>query len=239
MDEVKRKVLLDLFVSPWTLLPAVTGLSAWMLSWGVGGNTTLNLVGLAGVLIGVGVQATRLVFGVERLTERAQSYQEQKKRAEREAYLDGLSHRLSRDDDLRNDECLRRLRAVRDLFDRDPPKRAATIAIRDTVLRLFDASVAQLERSHELWEKARRLPIGTGRPLMEQRRVAIDEVVVTVNHLTRTVERYNALQADAGGENELAALRGELDATIEAARRADEQMESLGKNPAYDEKEFE
>lgn len=239
MDEVKRKVLLDLFVSPWTLLPAVTGLSAWMLSFGVGGNMTLNLIGLTGVLAAAAIQATRLIFGVEQLTERAQGYQDQKKRVEREAYLDGLAKRLSHDDDPRNDECLRRLRALRDLFEQDPPKRAASIAIRDMVQRLFDASIVQLERSHELWEKARRLPVGTGRPLMEQRREAVDEVVITVNHLTKTVERYNALQAESDGDNELATLREELDATIEAARRADEQLETLGKNPAYDEKEFE
>lgn len=239
MDEVKKKVLLDLFVSPWTLVPTVTGLSAWMLSWGVGGNTTLNLIGLAGVMIGAGIQATRLIFGVEKLTEQAYGYQEAKKRAEREASLDDLARRLAQDEDNRTQECLRRLRALYGLFEQDPPRGAATIAIRDNVQRLFAASVRHLEYSYELWEKARRLPPGTRRPLLEQRGAAIDEVVLTVNHLTRTVERYNALQADNDGDDELARLREELDATIEVARRADEQMETLGKSPAYDEKEFE
>ncbi|TWT94816.1 hypothetical protein Pla108_36670 [Botrimarina colliarenosi] len=239
MDEVKKKVLLDLFVSPWTLLPTVTGLSAWMLSWAAGGNMTLNLIGLAGVVIGAGIQATRLIFGVEELTEQAYGYQEEKKRADRNSHLDQLAERLARDDDNRTEECLRRLRALHGLFEQDPPKGAAAIAIRDNVQRLFEASVRHLEHSYDLWEKARRLPVGTGGPLLEQRRAAIDEVVLTVNHLTRTVERYNALQADDGGDHELSQLRKELDATIEVARRADEQMDSLGKSPAYDEKEFE
>jgi hypothetical protein len=240
MDEVKKKVLLDLFVSPWTLAPIVGGLSAWMLSWGAGGNMTLNLIGLAGLLIGAGVQASRLIFGVEKLTEQAHSYQEAKKRADRQAHLDALAVKLTQDSDERDEECLRRLRALHELFENDPPRSSATIAIRDNVQRLFEASVRHLEYSHELWEKARKLPPGTRAPLLEQRSAAVDEVVLTVNHLTRTVERYNALQAKRdNNDNDLATLREELDATIEVARRADEQMESLGKPREYDEKEFE
>lgn len=239
MDEVKKKVLLDLFVSPWTLLPTVTGLSAWMLSWGAGGNTTLNLIGLGGVLLGAGIQASRLIFGIESLTERAHQHQTNQLRAEREIQLDVLAKQLARDEDPRTQESLHRLRALYSVFEHDPPRGAATIAIRDNVERLFDASIKQLERSYKLWLKIRKLPSGTRKPLMDQRREVVNEVVVTVNHLTKTVERYYELQANDSGEHELARLREELDATIEVARRADEHMDNLDKSPAYDVSDFE
>jgi len=238
MDDVKRKVLLDLFVSPWTLVPAVGGLSAWMLSWGVGGDPTLNLIGLAGVLVGVGVQASRLIFGVEKLTEQAHGYLTEQQRREQQARLDGLAARLTRDDDPRTQECLKRLRALYGSLEEEPARGHAAIAIREKVERLFHAAVRQLERSYELWEKARRLPPGTRKPLLEQRGKAVDEVVLTVNHLTRTVAQYHAFHAD-DTDDELAKLREELDATIEVARRADERMHTLESAPAYDESEFE
>ena len=71
MDKVKKKVLLDLFGSPGAVLPIVAGMSAWVLSWAIDGNTLLNLGGLVGVLGGAGFLATRLIFGLERITENA------------------------------------------------------------------------------------------------------------------------------------------------------------------------
>lgn len=239
MDEVKKKVLLDLFVSPWTLVPLVGGLSAWMVSWGAGGDPTLNLIGLAGVLVGAGIQATRLIWGVEELTERAHGYLSEQEQGKLDEYLDGLEVRLSQDDDWRTEESLKRLRALHaSLDDGEPPRGHAAMAIREKVEKLFGASVKQLEKSFELWEKARRLPKGTRGPLMKQRREAIDEVVLTVNHLQKTVAQYHSFHAD-DTDDELAKLREELDATIEVARRADERMENLETSPAYDESEFE
>lgn len=238
MDEVKKKVLLDLFVSPWTLVPFVGGLSAWMLSWGAGGDPTLNLIGLGGVLLGAGIQASRIIWGIESLTEQAHGYLTEKEQAELNARLDDLGRRLAADDDWRTEESLKRLRALHASLDDEPARGAAAIAIREKVEKLFHAAVKQLERSNELWEKARRLPKGTRGPLLEQRKSAIDEVVLTVNHLQKTVAQFHSFHAD-DTDDELAKLRQELDATIEVARRADERMDDLEASKAYDESEFE
>ena len=40
--DVRRKVLLDLFASPGTLLPTVGGLSALILSWAIDGGSSLS-----------------------------------------------------------------------------------------------------------------------------------------------------------------------------------------------------
>ena len=97
MDDVKKKVLLDLFVSPWVIVPMVGGLSAWMLSWGMDGSTTLNMIGLAGVLAGMGIQASRLIFGIEDLTKKAHTYVTEQEKLEQEQKLDQLMVRLKKD----------------------------------------------------------------------------------------------------------------------------------------------
>lgn len=237
MDEVKKKVLLDLFASPWTLLPMVGGLSAWMLSWAMNGSTSLNLIGLGGVLVGAGIQVSRLIFGLERLTEQAHGYLTEKQRKEREAQLDRLAVQLHQDDDPRTEECLLRLRKLYAALEEDPPTGNAII-FREKVDKLFHAAIRQLVRSLELWKKAKRLPGPTKRPLLAERKKAIDEVVLTVNHLTTTVEQYQAFQIK-DSDDELAKLREELDRTIEAARRADDRIDAIDTGRTYDEAEFE
>ena len=64
MDSVRKKVLLDLFASPWSVVPIAGGLSAWLLSWAVDGHMALNMAGLIGVMGGIGVMATRVIFGL-------------------------------------------------------------------------------------------------------------------------------------------------------------------------------
>ena len=61
MDDVKKKVLLDLFVSPWTVLPLAGGLSVWMLSWAAEGSAFLNVAGLAGVIAILAMRRLRRV----------------------------------------------------------------------------------------------------------------------------------------------------------------------------------
>ena len=125
------------------------------------------------------------------------------------------------------------------MFEQEPATSHAARTIREKVERLFHAAVRQLERSYDLWEKARRLPAGTRGPLLEKRKAAIDEVVESVNHLTRTVEQYHAFQLHES-DDELSKLREELDATIEVARRAEDRIGSLDdRTPLYDESEFE
>ena len=238
MDDVKKKVLLDLFVSPWTVIPIVGGLSAWLLSWGVDGSTTLNLLGLTGVLTGLGIQASRLIFGVEQLTEKAHGYLSAKERRDRDQRLDQLAADLQNDDDPRTEECLRRLRVLYASLEQEPASGHTAMTFRQKVDKLFQAAVGQLERSWELWTKAQRLPGRTGRPLLDERKKAIDEVVLTVNHLARTVEQYHAFQLE-DTDDELAKLRQELDQTIEAARRADECIDAIDKQKMYDEAEFD
>ncbi|MCC9608868.1 hypothetical protein LOC68_08110 [Blastopirellula sp. JC732] len=238
MDELKKKVLLDLFVSPWTIVPIVGGLSAWLISWGVDGNTTLNLLGLVGVLTGVGIQASRLIFGLEELTQKAYGYLTEQQRREREARLDELSRRLEQDEDPRSEECLMKLRTLYASLESETNPRGTAYAFREQVDALFYAAIRQLERSLELWEKANRLPHGAGRPLLTERQKAVDEVVETVEHLASTVQQYHSFRLK-DDDHELSKLRQELDRTMEVARRAEQVMDSIDAPPDHDEAKYE
>jgi hypothetical protein len=241
MDEVKKKVLLDLFVSPWTVLPVAGGLSAWLLSWAIDGSAALNVVGLAGVLAGLGMIATRLIFGLEEITHDAYAYLHERTRQEQEAALDDLDRRLSGDNDDRTQTCLRELRQLYRLFQeqvQDGKISGSTHRILDQVEKMFRACVTQLEKSYELWTSAQSLSGTARKSLLTQRDGVVAEVVETIRHLGRTVEQLHAFRRDESA-SELARLREELDDTIRVARRAEERIASLGQENVYDQAEFQ
>ena len=157
MDDVKRKVLLDLFASPGTVLPIAGGLTMLLASWATGGSPTLTFGGIAGVLGGLGVLASRLILGLEGMTKRAYDLVVGKQRAEQEAALEELDRNLCNDDDPRTQQCLRDLRMLYDGLQKkvkDGDVTPAAYEILEGVDKLFKMCVHQLEHSHELYEAA-------------------------------------------------------------------------------------
>jgi hypothetical protein len=103
---------------------------------------------------------------------------------------------------------------------------------------LFQAAVKYLENSYRLWEMANRLSGDARREMLDDRDRIVQEVHGSVEQLTKTVEQFRSFRATED-ETEFAKLRQELDETMQAARRAEERMASLGKSAEYDIHEFE
>ena len=230
MDDVKKKVLLELFVSPWTVLPLAGGLSAWMLSWATGGSTTLNLAGLAGVLGGFGMLATRLIFGIEEITHKAYAFLYDQQRRQREAALDALDAKLSSDNDQRSEHCLRELRHLYQIVQDQVQEGSISGSahhILEKVEQLFQACVRQLERSYELWRAAEKLTGRARQTMLRERDEIVQEVSESIQQLAASVEQLNSFKFRQD-EAELAKLREELDVSMRVARRAEQRMASLG-----------
>lgn len=241
MDNVRKKVLLDLFASPWSIIPIAGGLSAWMLSWGVDGSLALNLAGLVGVMGGVGVLATRLIFGLEKITEDAFTYLNAQQQLEQERELDDLTERLSGDDDPNTETYLSDLRTLYKSFVEDVEKGQLSGAVRPVlaqVQRLFKAAVKHLEYSHELWARASKLQGPAKQKLLQERRRVIEEVAETIDHLGTSIQQFHTFRLQ-DSDSELSKLREELDATMQVAKRAEERVSGLGRQVDLSAKEFE
>ena len=232
MDEVKRKVYLDLFASPYSLIPLAGGLTSLMASWAMSGQPTLTMAGILGVLGGLGVTATRLIFGLEGLTEQAYDYQLDKKQKEKEAQLDRLDALLEGDRDPRTESCLRELRLLYASLQKAAEKgniNASSYEILEGVGKVFDETVKQLEHSHSLWETARRMRGPARESILQQRDEVIRDVCVTVSEVGQMVDKY-LLTKTKQKRSELNKLRRELDESIEAARRAEARTAALDKS---------
>ncbi len=240
-DEIRSRVLRNIFAAPTSLVPMAAGASALMSSWVVGGNVYLAAAGIAGLAGGVGLMAYRWAFGVEHLTERAFDAIAAEQRRDRKASLDRLERQLRGDRDPRTQTYLRRLRKLYNDFQDDLNDGKVSRSARTVLLdvdNLFRAAVQRLEDSYDLWDTAMQMS-GDGKlAMMESRNRVIDEVHESVDHLSKIIEQFHSFRLKED-EGELSKLRRELDQTMQAARRAEERVEAIGKTINYNHSEFE
>ncbi|MEM8678679.1 MAG: hypothetical protein AAGF97_04895 [Planctomycetota bacterium] len=241
MDEVRRKIYLDLFASPWTLLPLVGGLTALLGSWAVGGNTELTFAGIAGVMAGAGIFASRIIFGLEQLTERAYSYVIERQQRQQLKALNSLKRKLQRDEDPRTEKLLTLLWQMYKTLEQDIKEgKIGTAAheVLEGVDRLFTVCVDHLERSYDLWRKSKRMR-GDGRDsALRRRETLISEVEESAGFLAKKIDQLEII-ADDAHQSELARLRAELDESIRVAREVENRKTELTENESYDPSEFE
>lgn len=238
MLEVRRKVLLDLFGAPSTLLTVVGGLTALLASWGLGGEPVLTFGGVAAVLTGAGIFATRVIFGLDQMTEAAHEHLQQQNQASRDAALADLDRRLTTDNDPRTQHALRKLRHLHEQFQTSMQGGSAigTYDVQDKVGLMFQVCVDQLEHSYHLWQTAAGLDGIPRQRIMNQREQLIQEVELTVQHIASAVQQYEGLKSFEK-TSDLARLRGELDESLRAARSAERRMAEWEHAPLKEEPE--
>ena len=236
--EFRRRMILNLVSSPATLGPFVAGVSTILGAWAVdasGGAPffagTLMLLGSAGALL------TRLIHRKEEIARAVAAELQAEERAARERALDALMARLSDDDDPRDDHALHDLRKLAEAIEeagRDltgGPEAAVASDIMLKVGELFEGCVRALERNAGLAERARTLRNKAARkPLEAERRRILDEVDVSLEALGTLLAKLSTART-AGGAT-LADVRGDLDRTLEVARRVEERMKSFDPDAA-------
>jgi hypothetical protein len=242
LDEVKRKVFVDLFASPGSVVPVVVGLTSLMYSWAVGGDPMANAVGIVGVLGGLGYFASRLTLGLETITRRAYESILQQHRDEQNRALDELERRLTADDDPRTEMSLRQLRSLYDTFQQSCQGGKLNATHHQLVTQvedIFHASVRQLKRSLQLHHLGGTLTGRARDQLIDERERVIREVLETRDHLSSAIEQFQTF-ALRRNNSELGRLREELDETLRVAKRTEERIAKIGReDKPYDESEFE
>lgn len=237
--EARKKVLLDLFAAPSILLPMVGGASLLMASWAFGLGSLVSFAGFAGIVIGIGIWASKLTFGLEAITKKAYDYVIEEKIKKQEARLNELHTKLTKDRDSRTQKALSSLRRLYEGFKKDVKEKGLsphTAGVLAKVEELFEACIRQLEHSYDLWETLKSLPTKVKSKIKDQRDDVVEEVVKTVDHLKNIIEDYHVIKVHQRTED-LARLREELEDKLAVAKRVEEGLYGEEKKK-YDESEF-
>jgi hypothetical protein len=237
LTDARKKVLLDLFGSPVTLLPWTIGAGCMVLSWMFGGVSLLNFGAIMGGLIGFGALATRFANYKHLLTNQ-RKYEHEEALKEQTKRLDELDGKLVNDKDSRTQNSLREIRCLYqdlqdDLEEEDVSHTAYQIV--ETIDALFSACISQLEHSYDLHCTAMKMRGKHKKRIKAEREAIVQEVVETTNHIAKAVEKFHLLKSKKK-KQDLSALRSELDINLEIAEKLDRQAyEDPDQDQAFEE----
>ena len=234
-DELRRRLLLRLFGSPITLLPALGGIVAatspllFPIDWGIP-----LFLGVLGISTAVGSLAFRGTVRREAIAGQILADLEAEAVQQRRKQLNLLKTRLKSDDDTRDENVLEDLLGLVEAVREDDSWRAGinVVAAADILVgidELFDTSVASLQRCVELRDMAQKLntPEASAH-LMAEREVLLGEIQQSVRALTALVTDLRVLgSGGAKHADRFSSLRKNLDRSLEAARRSGNEVADL------------
>lgn len=223
MDELRKKILLDVCVTPATVIPFAAGLSLLMLSVVLGAGW--GFFGFCLCLVGIGFVVTNFIFNYEGVTKRAIEQLRAEKKAEKDRYLDELDAKLASDRDPRDQEALRNLRQLYDSFAEDVKEGRVSVAACSSIHRqveeIFEKCVSQLSRQHEVWLMSRKVTGDIRAGLMQQKSIILDEVEASVENLANVMGEVRALGLKAQS-SELGKLKERLNNQLAAAKAVEQ-----------------
>jgi len=235
--EFRRRLLMRLATSPWTILPVLAGATVLLAAWAMDASSgVLPFAGVTAIIAGLGVMATRLMLGAELVGAEVVDEMKRDSTRDREKNLDELDRALVADGDERTEACLRDLRAMGKAFDEAKAPSGAgatnayTLDIAMGVDRLLKRCIASLEQALKLWKTADSMATEAAkRPVLERRETLVKEVQASIRQLGELLAGLQALGSSQAPGEDLARVRAELDERLNVAKRVEERMRSIEK----------
>lgn len=228
MDELKKKILLDLCVTPGTVIPTALGGSLLLLSVAMGG--TVAFLGFVCLLFGFGALLTNFVFNLGRISKKAAKEWQQKQQQKRDRDLDALDRKLESTRETADEEALRNLRALYGSFCGDFENGKVSHTVPPTMLgqidELFEQCIYHLTRSFEIFEQSKQVTGNLRKGLLKQRKELIDEVERSVETLAEVINEVRAMRIQTQ-KGQLGRLQRKLTGQLSVAKATEEQVRTL------------
>jgi hypothetical protein len=230
LDQVKRKVTLDLLLSPYSLVPAVIGATAMIATWANDGPAWLAFAGISGVIAGIGILVSRYMLSLDNLMQKAWENTRNEEKKKKDEQILALHDLLISDHDARVTTALRELVSAFAAFHKNINQKDINVPTKSTLVEkvnsLFDACLKQLERTHDLCQQQKQLSGNAKKTIRDQRDQIIADVQASIVSMGGTLDE--CIQIATNSEGNTSELRNELETSMKVARRTDERMSQLG-----------
>jgi len=155
---IKQKILLELFVTPSTMIPSLAGITMMLGGWSFD-SSTIMFLGFLGLLSSCGIGVWRLIFNLNDIANDFAEKTNNKESLMEEAALDALDKKLTKNKDPRDQKYLRKLRKVYNHFEEDFKNdklgKYVTEKTAQDIGNMFKNYVSLLEQSVIIWEHSR------------------------------------------------------------------------------------
>ncbi len=238
MNKLEKKILSDLVFDAWVLIPSWLGLSSLIVSWGVNGGPVLNFIGISSLLAGVGLLATKFIYNVDTIAEKARESIKLQEEEERNKELDHLDKILVANRDPEDQELLRELRQIFNEFKKkvENQETITAITVFGDVKKIFDTCIAHLVKSNELMELSKTTKnVSSRKAILASRSDILKEVKDAIVVLLETVNEFHSKDVSVNS-SDLSELTEELKLTMMAAKKTEKMFSS---DKLYSEAEFE
>ena len=225
MNSLQKRIIIELLITPMTVIPALAGGTLLLLCEVIGGYSAF--FGFSGLVIAAGAFATNLVLNFDNVSKRAIRQQQKQTTDKKERELDNLDRRLAKTSDDQDENALRNLRVLYKSFCSDveggklsenvPPQ------MLDSIDELFDTCVEKLERSYEIYKTAEKMTGRLNRDLVDQRNKIISDVETSVHNLADVINEARALKFK-NEDDDLRQLQKKLASQLEVAKATEDGM---------------
>jgi len=196
----------------------------------------LNLVGLAGVLGGIGWFATRFIFQLDSISEKAMQDLAKDAFQKEENHLNELQKRLATDKDPRTEQyliLLRENRAELEKLAQTPGIQIRSLEILKQARQLFWAATDQLDQSLKMYQLAQKLSGEQKQGVLAQREHCLSEARESAEHLRDAIATFRQF-TDKNLQRDMDSLQLDLAESIQAAKRSEERLRDLQNRPDYE-----
>jgi len=222
MIGLKRRILIDLLITPLTIIPFAAGISFLILSEIIG--ATGVFVGLCLCVFGIASVVLNLVLNLNNIVKKAVKDLQSVSMREFDAKLDKIYKRLCTDDDNRDQQALKNIRTIYKQFviDLDSGKiKNIPPAMVTHIQKIYEEVIKHLVEQFEIWETSNSITGKLKTELLAQREKMIVEIEKSVSDFAQSISEIRALGLKTG-DGELTRLQERLQVQLEVAKNTQE-----------------
>jgi hypothetical protein len=227
MDKLRKRILLDLFASPMTVIPTTLGTSLLFVSVILGGNTAFY--GIMSLLIGVGALLTNFVFNLDKISQNASIKWLEELQLKKDQDLNALDEKLVQSSDPRDERVFRNLRTVYKEFCDDLKDKEINnipIDMLSTIDELFQSCIQKIEQSLDMHDMAKNVTGKIRKQIASNRDAILEDVEQSILELSETILEVRALRIRTESVD-LDQLRERMKNQLQVAKATEEQMGTL------------